>query len=311
MSFDELKGFDNIGQYLVDDQKRANIISFFDWGFLDKGNFENVRIPSSGQYGGDKHKLQLIYDPNFSKGQVWQSNRANWVWQSGLKTPSIQTSGVYVNGTFYSTSTSGAYSHYIDYPNGRVVFNSPIPASSVVTTEYSAKYINVIDANQLNFVRELQTGSFRIENFALSNPTSGAWANLNRIQSPVVGVEITSAQSFSPYAIGGGQYVNTKVIFHVIAEKDKIATHIATAIGMQNEKTISTFDVNLVSANNRSPLDYRGSIASGALTYPQMVNAFPGRKMWFTNMSTPEGQLINNLYYIPVSCTVQTIIPNI
>ena len=84
MSFTSLKGFTSLADNLPDDHLRANIISFFDYGFLEKGNFHNVRIPTSGQYGGSKHKLELTNDPRYNNGQVWQGFRANWVWKDTL-----------------------------------------------------------------------------------------------------------------------------------------------------------------------------------------------------------------------------------
>ena len=82
--YTNLKGFDYIGDAGLSEQLKANLIEFFDWALLEKGNFFSVNIPSSGQYGGARHKLRLVDDPNYNSGQVWESYRGNWVWQSGL-----------------------------------------------------------------------------------------------------------------------------------------------------------------------------------------------------------------------------------
>ncbi len=313
MSFTSLKGFTSLADNLPDDHLRANIISFFDYGFLEKGNFHNVRIPTSGQYGGSKHKLELTNDPRYNDGQVWQGFRANWVWQSGVTGNPVQISGVNVNGTFQPSSGIGPYSFYVDYPNGRVVFNSPISKTAAVTAEYSYKYANVVDANEFSFYRQLQDGSLRVDSPNFTNPASGNWATLpeNRLQLPVIGVEVTSARSCKPYAIGGGQWMDTRVIFHVLGENDKQASKLATAIVMQNEKTINTFSVAAISQGNLSPLDYKGSIAPGALTHPQMTDSFPYSKISFLNVNSPEGQWLNSVYYIPVTATAQMIVGNI
>lgn len=313
MSFTELKGFGHLGENLVDDHLRANLISFLDWGFLQKHNFHNVTIPSSGQYGGSKHKLELVKDPRYTAGQVFQANRGNWVWQSGLNIPAIQVSGVNVNGTFYPLTTTGAYSHYVDYPNGRIIFNSAISTTATVTAEYSPKIVNVVDANEVGFIRQLQEGSFRLDDANFANPSSGNWAITpeNRLQLPLIAVEVTGAKSYEPMMIGGGQYIRSKVVFHVLSENEKLTSHIATIIGMQNDKTNSTFDVNEISERNLSPLNYRGSIASGALTYPQMVDAYPGKKISIIETNSSDGQWLNNIYYIPVSCKAEVSVPNI
>ena len=83
-NYTQLKGFDNVGDSSLSMSIQDGLIEFFDWGLLEKGNFFNVSIPASGQFGGDKHKLRLVDDPNYDSGQVWEGFRSNWVWQSGL-----------------------------------------------------------------------------------------------------------------------------------------------------------------------------------------------------------------------------------
>lgn len=313
--YTELKGFSNIGENLLDDQLRANLISYFNWSLLNKGNFHNVRIPASGQYGGSKETLSLIKDERYTNGQVWQAFRNNWVWESGLtcSTQPIAISGVYVNGTFYSSATSGTYSHYIDYPRGRVVFNTAIPTTSVVKAEYSYKYINVTDANEVPFIRQLQNGSFRLDSSTFASASSGEYAISpdKKIQTPAIAIDVTSNVTFEPYQLGGGQYTRTKVICHVMADSEKTATKIATILAMQNEKGIYTFDVNQISNNNLSPLNYRGSIASGALTHPQMVDRFTWRKLGITKVTPQEGAWLDSIYYVPVSFRAEVILNNI
>ena len=83
-----------------------NLVNFYDWGFLDRGSFFNIKIPQSGIYGGDRHKLRLVDDPNYSDGQVWEGYRQNWVWESGISATATQPtriSGIFVDNTFYAT----------------------------------------------------------------------------------------------------------------------------------------------------------------------------------------------------------------
>lgn len=315
MSSNELKGFSHFGENLLDDQIRANLISFLDWGFLNKGNFQNVKIPASGIYGGNKETLQPYKDPRFPTGTVFQSFRSNWVWQSGLltETQPIRPSGVYVNNTFYPSDTTGPYAHYIDYPRGRVVFNSPISTSSSVKVEYSHRFVNVLDANEVPFLREVQTNSFRLDSPAFRQLASGSYAVLpdSKIQMPFIGVEITSNIRFSPYCLGGGQISETKVICHIMSDDEKIAKKIATAIALQNEKTITTFDVNRISENNLSPITYKGSIAPGALTHPQMTSQYEWKKLSIINMDGGDGMWMDSVYYIPMTFDAEVIVNNI
>ena len=105
-----------------------NFIAFYDWGFLDRGSFYSIQIPQSGIYGGDRHKLRSADDPNYTDGQVWEGYRQNWVWESGIDATTeqpIAISGVFVDSTFYATGNVSK-PFYIDYPNGRVVFDTAI-----------------------------------------------------------------------------------------------------------------------------------------------------------------------------------------
>ena len=315
MSFSELKCFSDFSDNLLDDQLRGNLLSFFDWGFINKKAFHNVTIPASGLYGGNKELLKPFKDSRYRDGQVWRSFRSNWVWQSGLSTTEqpIRCSGVWVNNVFCPTSGVGPYSHYIDYVRGGIVFNTPIPTNSVVKAEYSYKFITLVDADEVPFVRQLQNDSFRLDSNFFSSLASGDYAILpdTRLQLPLVALEVTSDVRYAPYQLGGSQYTRTKVIAHVISDEPKIAKKIAMAISNQNEKAINTFDVNKITEGNLSPLNYKGSINDGALTHPDMVNQYEWKKLCITDMQSQEGSFLTTVYYVPVSFRAEVILNNI
>ena len=199
-----------------------NLVAFYDWGFLDKGQFYNIKIPQSGIYGGDRHKLRSAGDPNYTDGQVWEGYRQNWVWEGsgnvGATTEQpTDISGVFVYNTFYATGNVSK-PFYVDYPNGRVVFDTAIATTSAVQLEYSHKWVQVVPAQGIPWFREIQQGSFRNEeNFQVSG--SGGWAHLGqtRIQLPAIAIEIIPARSLEGYQLGGGQWVNSDVLFYVIS----------------------------------------------------------------------------------------------
>ena len=82
----KLSKITHVGDSTISLLTQDNIIEFFDWGILNAGGFFNIEIPTSGLYAGEKHKLRLVDDPRYTKGQVWEGFRSNWVWQSGLST---------------------------------------------------------------------------------------------------------------------------------------------------------------------------------------------------------------------------------
>ena len=334
--YTELKGFTQIGDNTLTSMVQDNVIEFFDWGLINKGAYFNINIPTSGQYGGDRHRLRLVDDPNYTEGQVWEAYRSNWVWQSGVDQSDapVNISGVYVGGTFYPKTTTGDYAHHVNYPWGRVVFDSAISTSSVVTMEYSYKWINVTYSNSVPWFRELQSRSHRVDSGHFLQAASGDWSQLagSRFQLPAIAVEMVARRSSKPYQLGGGQYVNTDILFHIYAEDEYTRDKLVDVVSLQDDKTIYLFDTNRMTTDNRFPLDYRGAKASGALTYPDLVrpsgsdygdgtfnagfrsdwkNGRPDR-LRFTNMRSQQMTVLSpSLYSGLVRCSAEVIMPGI
>jgi hypothetical protein len=269
-SADQLKGFDSLAKYAYTEILEQNLIAFFDWGLINKGGFTNINISTSGTYGGDFSRLRPVSDPRYSSGQVWESAKRNWVWESGLETSTqpISISGVFVGQTFYPNS-GGQF--YIDYPNGRVIFNSGISQTSNVKVAYSFKWVNVCSADNIPWLRKVQSNTYRVDNsnFLIG---SGDYIPLSqsRVDLPTVAIEI-SDETYAGFSIGGGHYCNNKVKFHIVTEDKSSADRLGHVIASQEDKQIFIYDANRMAEDNRFPLDYRGSIASGALTYPQLT----------------------------------------
>lgn len=278
-----LKGLTTFGDATVTTHVRENLISFFDYGLIEKSAFVNVNIPSTGYYGGLNHKLVLVDDHRYEQGQVWEGFRSNWVWESGVgaltsNNPTYPgVSGVYVNNVFYPTSTTGTYAHHINHPLGRVIFNNPIATGSSVTCGYSYKYVNVTKADGLEWFKQIQQNSERSENSNFIN-NEGEWGMLadNRLQLPAIGIEIVNYRKMTPHALGGGQHVYSDFVFHCVAEDVYTRDHLVDIVTLQNDKTIAAYDLDQISAANAFPLDYRGVPVSGALLYPNLISRYEG-----------------------------------
>jgi hypothetical protein len=191
-----LKGISTFGDATITTHVRENLISFFDNGLVDKSGFVNVEVPTTGYYDGLEHRLRPVSDPRYNDGQVWEGFRSNWVWQSGngalTSTDSSYpgVSGVYINDTFYPTSTDGDYAHHINHPLGRVIFDAAISTDSTVECSYSYKYVNVTKVDGLEWFKQIQQNSERADNTNFIN-NSGEWGVLgdNRFQLPAIGVD--------------------------------------------------------------------------------------------------------------------------
>ena len=283
----------HIGDSTISLLLQDNLIELFDWGMLDAGGFTNISIPTEGQFGGDKHELRLVDDPRYTSGQVWEGFRSNWVWQSGLactdqpktltrltinpvdyplQVDSPGISGVFVGGEFYPTSGVGPYKHHIDYPNGRVVFDTAISTTSTVTAEFSHKWAKVTRANE-DFFREIQYRSDRADDdFTMVG--SGDWSQLadTRLQLPVVAIEVVKSRNLKPLDLGTVRhYVNTDVLFHVLAEDDYERDKLLDIISLQDDMIHPMFDSDMIGRNNAFPLDYRGMVNGVPKMYPTLI----------------------------------------
>lgn len=315
MSFTTFKGFSDIGQYSLSEKIKTNLIFYLNWSFIDKGAYYNITRPTSGVYGGDWHRLRRVDDPNYEDGQVWESARNNWVWETGVSQPiqPIRVSGVYVDGTFHAINSD----HYVNYADGQIIFDEPINEDSNVQAEYSWRYINIYLSEDIPWFKQVQYRSQRVDNPHFLH-TSGDWSQLaqTRVQLPAVAIEV-GRRRYAPYQLGGGQYAYTDVIFHIMAEDGNECDRIADFLSMQNDKTIFLIDLDLLAESGKFPLDYRGMIISGALMYPSMVkdqgeNGYRWRKMTFFDTEINDGQTINqSLYLKNVTTTTEVVLAEI
>jgi hypothetical protein len=299
-SYTRLKGFYEIGESTLCDQLKANLISFFNWGLLGIGGFSNVTRSSGAAYddAASPAQLRLVDDPNYELGQIWEAGRQDWVWESGVdySYQPIQISGVYVDGAFHSSSSSGTYEHKIDYVRGRVIFTSGIPSGSVVEVNHSERYATFYSSDEPWF-KEIAFNTYRVDDAQYGQLSSGVWTVLgqNRIQLPAIVVQTVPRRQFIPKQLGGGQYVRTDVIFHILAENTWDRDKLFDIISFQKEKTILSYDKNAMAEANRFPLDYDGALASGAMIYPDLVKSsgdggFYWKKIYFKDMQAQDSK---------------------
>lgn len=317
MSYLTLKGFNSVFDNTLNNELQDNIIEFLDWALLEKGNYMNVTIGENSPDSVDYSKLNISPSPIFPSGKVWESFRKNWVWQSGVSyspAPIVGTnnsvpgiSGVYVNGAFHPGDTVGTYAHRVDYHNGRVIFNNPIPINSLVQAEYSYKYINVIYANSLPWLAEVQYSSLEPIEGSLNRSKYDLPAEA-RVQLPAIAVEIVPRRNMRGYQLGGGQWVETDILFHCMAEDEYTRNKLVDIVSLQNDKTIYMFNSNSIANSGAFPLDYMGIPVSGALRYPDLIHSYLRGSVRFKNSSVQSMKLINSNFFAGiVKLTLETV----
>lgn len=267
---------DNFFGYSLNSHLALGLEMHFDWGFINAGGFQNVTIPQSGIYGGANHRLRAVDDPNYFEGQVWETYRNNWVWETGLaySAQPIDISGVWVNNVFYHKNGTGAYSHIINYPDGRIIFNNPISTGDIVSLNYSYKRVHV-RYEENDWYHRLMVESMKFTADQFHQFSSGIWDELGqtRIQLPAVIIEIDGGSSPKGFELGdNNQYVYRNIIFNVIAENRWEKDSLVDYIQLENHKGINLINLKTLNDNNKQPLDINGSRVSGAQMYPYLTD---------------------------------------
>ena len=295
-----------------------NFVNFYDWGLLDAGGFYTINMPQSGIYGGDRHRLRLVDSPNYTAGQVWEGYRQNWVWEGsgnidGTTQQPIDISGVYVDGTFYPTGNL-TKPFYVDYKLGRVVFDSAQTTTSNVQLEYSHKRVQVVPAEGISWIRQLQQNSFRNEaDFQVQG--SGGWAQLGqtRVQLPAIAVEVVPAVNTKPYQLGGGQWVHSDIVFYIMTENHWECVNLIDTIVNQNDRTIELFNPTEVAMSGANPFTFENGrqrelreYANPSGLYPNLVEHYPWSRCWiFDTRGNDITQLSTELYMGITRCTTE------
>lgn len=323
MSVQPLKGFNTVFDATLNNEIQDGLVEYFDWALLEKGNYFNVTRGELSPSGQDYSRLRLSSNDNYLLGKVWEGFRKNWIWQSGVSfspAPIVGTnnakpgiSGVYVNDIFYPSTTSGTYAHYVDYTNGKVVFDNAIPSGSKVQAEHSYKWINVVYADAVPWLNEVQSKTLEPGSTFLQKDR-GTY-NIPpeaRLQLPAIAIELVPSRTFKGYQLGGGQWVYTDVLFHCIAEDEYTRNKLVDIVSLQSDKNIELFNSNLINTSGAFPIDYRGTPVSGALRYPDLVDKFNGGLLRITNVNVQQMNMINNnLYGGVVRITTEGIKSNI
>ncbi len=314
--YTELKGFAQFGEALHSTQIANNVVQFFNWGLLNKGGFFNVRMPTSGTWGGDFSRLRPVSDPRYTDGQLWESSKLSWVWESGLSynIQPIRSSGVWVNGSFQPLSGVGSYQHKFNYELGQVLFTSAIPTSSTVRCEFSYRAAPFVLVDTPWFMRVLKD-SDRVDAADYLTVPSGNYKTpaQHRLTLPAVGIEVVPNGRHQPMMIGGGQIIEQNVIFHIVAGTAYERNHLADIIRLQSEKKIRMFDVN----DAPFPLRVDGSLnslpqPSGAMTYPDLVRGVDQSGFYYKDMRFVSTDMIdmnnynNGLFSAMVNTVVET-----
>jgi hypothetical protein len=281
--FTQIKGTTEIGDVGFEQNLGLNLVDFLNWGLLNIGGFSNITLSTSGAYGNNGSVMRPVHDPNFTDNTIFEGFKENWVWEAKASGVSfdypvhpINISGIYLNNTFLPLATTGPYAYKINYPLGRIIFNSPIPASSTVQAEYSYRNVS-IQTSDSPWFKQLEFNSLRLDDPSMKLAASGSRNTLGqtRVQMPAIIVEVVGRNSARPANVGGGHFVKEDVLFHIFGEYSSDTRTLKDIICNQKDSTIYLYDRNLVARSGVFPLGWDGVFNNNAFTYPEMVNPQP------------------------------------
>lgn len=307
------KGINSISEDLLLNILESNFKTFFDWAFLNIGGWFDATIQNSGTIYTNQSmsKLYLVDDPSYNDGQVWQGVRKDWVWEYEASFASgspIAVSGVYVNNN-YIPYNSGTFT--VNYPEGKIIFDTPISKNSNVKINHSYRYVQVYRASDSPWFNIIQYPSLDNSAKDIQQISAGDWSisGIHRVQLPAIVIDPVPRSRSRPYEIGNTSlWLEQDIAFYVLAESKNDRNKILDILRLQQDLTIQLYDTNAIAQADNLPLDHNGDLKNNPLMYPDMVDQYPWRKCFIKNISLFEmDSTTPNLYQGMARATVEII----
>ena len=281
------KGSINFNEYKTTHQLKYNFKFWLDHNLAEQGAFFNVNLGTLGWQDDDESRLMPVDDPRYTEPDgsfctsgafVWEGRGKEWVWESGLSAGnSIPVSGVYIDNVFIPNSSTGNFAHTVDYSNGRIIFDGPVDTRSTVRAEYSWRQVFVGFADFDEFRQIIREAT--VEQFEEFDSAPGSGLSIHtkehRVYLPAIFIEPGEGRTVAGLELGGGQIKGRTVTFHVVASNEHERDLLIDLLEIQNATRVVFFDLNDIPF----PLDFNGSLASGALTWPDLTANFPWKKI--------------------------------
>ena len=231
---------------------------------LTEGLYRNISTGQTNFYSTDMSRLVGVTgDEDFNDGQVWQSAFKNWVYESGIVptdtgvAPPTLVSGVTVDAVFYPDSTVGPFAHFVDFPNGRVIFNAPILSSSIVQATFAYKEITVDFAESFDNERM----DLLIETSIKDNPAQTgiqSYPSKSNRTLPAIWIDVLRREH-DGYELGSKSLISDFYgVFHVWARDRWMRNIIADILSDAHRDVLLGIDFNtapfpLLSKGRRNP----------------------------------------------------------
>jgi len=281
------KGINSISEDLLLNILESNFKMYFDWAFLNIGAWIDATANTYNIYNVNQPaRLLPVSDPSYKDGQVWQGIRKDWVWEQNIvhnnSSPITTTSAPTINGS------PPAINFTINYPLGRIIFDSPLPLSSNVQMPHSYRFVQVNRSADSPWFNLLQYGSFNSANPDIKRSEDGEWSigGNHRIQMPSIIVEALPKSRSRPYEIGNTLlWLEQDIAFYVYAENKNDRNKLLDIIRLQQDATLQLYNTNALAQDDAYPLDHNGQLKTNGLMYPEIINNYAWRKCFIKNIN--------------------------
>ncbi len=242
---------------------KTNMRFFLDQELLRDGNYDNVNSGTLFYDGSDMSVLvpdtaaeTLAEIGGLAAGQVWQSAFINWMYEDAPPlNPSVvlnhwpiafRASGVFIDGAFRAEDDT-VYPHTIDYLNGRIIFDDPLPLDTRVHAEFTYKTVSILNArefnNQLRFgLLETQFGS----NPRTSNQLIYPSGTRKIAPLPIIFLE-DMGRTWDAYQLGDRSLIaRDQLKFEIWALDESTRDNLIDLVSYQERKNVPIINYNIV-----------------------------------------------------------------
>lgn len=285
--------------YSASDILADNLKTWLEYGLLETGAYTTAKfnMPSTSGLTNLKRVFDERYDGiNGSGSHVFEGMGPSWVWENITNVPSgypglFRPSGVYVNNVFFNVAESGYYSFKVDYLNGRILFNNPVPQGSSVKCEYCFRDVAIYLEDEVPWRETIQNYLNKYENAENLQP-SGLCQILkdNRLWLPCIIIDAKTRDSVG-IQLGGGELDTNLVVYHIFSENPSVTRGMSDIIQDQKSQTLNLFDSN----KRPQTFEYDGTLSSESTTYPNLINRGSGYFWTFGAIVSSKSRRIFNI----------------
>jgi hypothetical protein len=235
---------------------------------------------------------------------MWQGYRKNWVSESGVElhtsglvSPTI-TRSVYVDGIASGSKAfgDGISGVSVDFRNGRVIFETPVAATSTVLAEHSYKEVWV-DTIARDLITNQITVIDNTKRVAVTNVPSGTIG-----QVPMILMEMGRSDTPQGQQLGGGLILKPTVFIHIITNNRYDKDELIDFIEQRKDETVTMVDLD----GAPDQFTYEGDFASGWLTYDGLKGTWKDKHLYITDVSLVENDDIAEEGYYTALLRMET-----